>query len=201
MPLDDTGKTIELPDLDVPTDPLARIGITPVPADFVIKYKRDYRNAWLRAGHGEGKPGPFMWRTVTYQNWREASVRTGRRHATSLLDFLASPMKYTSAVNDRTGPPPPELVSLAVTVANNPEMVRADATFSVDYFYTDPILNVHYFEAPGQDHHKACLGIWNGSNLVTIASKERVVTPSTGFLANLTQWLKSVFPLAASAHP
>ena len=58
---------------------------------------------------------------------------------------------------------PSEIVNLAGRVDREVQ----GATFELDYFDTDPVLNVVYpFDGK---RHKACLGIWDHAKVIAIA--------------------------------
>lgn len=182
MPLDATGSIIILED-----DALTRIGVTPVPYALVQRYKAEYKARWMRLPSNRVLRGPFEWRTIYFVVWRaeEGFRRYGKSDLTktlktiTLTDFLAAPTKFNMRSSDRT-PPPKELVDLATMVEKN----LPDAQFSVEYFDTDPVLNVHYGET------YACLGIWDKGEIIAIADHNPITsTRPKGFLARLRQTL------------
>lgn len=191
MPLDDPGRRFVLDDVRV-GDPLARLGIMPIPYDQVQRYKDRYKAVWLERGKDRGRQGPFEWRTVSFFDWMEQQKlhefwHPNKAHKPiTLEDFLAAPMKFNKRTSDAT-PAPQALVDLATVVERNVE----EAHFSVDYFDTDPVLNVRY----GRGLHSACLGIWDGGKVVAIADHEFgasiELAPPTGFLGRLRRRLFS----------
>jgi hypothetical protein len=140
---------------DTVIDPLTRLGITPIPQETVSAYKKAYKQEWLRTHPG--------FRGIDTVRWRTA--RRKSRAMASVASFLINPLEKSWNADDRTGAPK-ELIDLA-------EVVRSeipDADFSVEFFSTDPILQVEY-ACDGQ-RVKACLGIWEAGKIKMIARQE-----------------------------
>lgn len=191
MPLDNTGIIIDPPTISS-LDPLTRMGVTPVPDDFVRDYKTQYRENWLRENdYGAGKPGPFEWRTRTHQDWIQFMSPYHRKASDrSLENFLNS----SFWMEDPTKAPK-KLVNLAIRV----QQTIPDAAFSVDYFYTDPVLNVCY--SVGEISRTACLGIWDHGVLKAIADHQLapVSVPSHRWLPWLIPSIGFAIMLVATA--
>lgn len=141
MPLDSLGDTL----LDFLTiaDPFERIGIVPVPKDFVARYKKEYGADWRLMN-----PYQFArWQTATFKPQR---IERSFGRTITLREFLKNPTRNSAFASDRSGAPK-ALVALALKV----QQEVPDAVFSVDYFYDDPVLNVTI------EDKKGCLGIWD----------------------------------------
>ncbi len=168
MPFDSLGLGIETESV---TDPLERLSITPVPADFVKAYMKDYRKKFM-ATRPRGLPGPFVWRR---RDFAEFVGMHGRMYSLEffmrVMGGLGTPETYS------TEQVPSELVALAERV----EREVPNAGFSIDYFDRDPILNVHY--GIGAERREACLGIWDRGTLVAIADTTRRSTPAPATVA------------------
>lgn len=145
MPFDSSGPQL----LDyAPTvvNPLARMGIVPIPRDFVLQYKKDYRATWAQANpHG----APRGWRTIKHN----PKTRT-------LQDFMQRPMATRIYASDGTSVPR-ALADLALAVHEE----EPEAMFSIDFFDVDPVLQVSI------NGVKSCLGIWDNGRLIHIAAR------------------------------
>lgn len=128
-------------------DALANLGIVPVPWTLVEDYKRTIVRRFADR---------------SYHNWclvdRQFAIWRNMPLHGDLAKRLAHPPTKHHSTEDITGAPKP-LIDLAVHVRNR----VSDAVFSLEYFDTDPVLNVRY---GGQI---ACLGIWDQGQLVHIA--------------------------------
>jgi hypothetical protein len=89
--------------------------------------------------------------------WREIEV-------TNLEKTLSRPPVYSSVENRGA---PAEVIELARSVRQN----LPEAEFQMEYFYTDPILNVTYNDAAGVKH-RDCLAIWDKGEVIALASGE-----------------------------
>jgi hypothetical protein len=140
-------------------DPLERMGITPVPEQFVRRYKAAYKKAFIARCNLRN----VQWRTIrlTPIHLDESGKRLRR--------FLVDPIHGGRSISDDRSAAPPELIDLALKV--NAEVERAE--FSLDYFYTDPVLYVSYRFAGRL--RKACLGIWDHGVIQAIAGNPPVM--------------------------
>lgn len=172
MPFDSLGPHIETESV---TDPLERLGITPVPPEFVNAYMKEYREKFL-AGHPPG-PGPFTWRRIYPR-----SVPASHRSIAAFMGLMSSiEQRPFGQVGGSIGSAPRELVDLA-------EQVRReipDAEFSIDYFDRDPIVNVAY--GLGAVRREVCLGIWDKGEIKAIAGT-RGAAPETGAVPPASVW-------------
>ena len=167
MPFDNTNVLREsaVRDPPVPTDPLERLGITPVPAEFVAKYKRRYRGIFVsKALRGLG---PYEWR-----NFALPCAPTNRN-----LDWFLSGEISRALIGSDLSDAPKPLFDVAERVRDT----IPEATFSLDYFYRDPLLYAHYWV--GQEPRAACLGIWDKGVIKAIAGVP--VPQRRGFFATL----------------
>ena len=147
MPFDAT--TISLSD-DL-TDRLTAMHIEPVPLHVVNEHKDRTIKEFCRTMRGRGlvRSGAAAWRTLhMYRNLE--ILKIPRRHIGPTLDISAAPRP---------------IVDLAERVAYD---IR-NAEFELEWFYTDPVLNVVW---GGQ---RACLGVWDGGRIVAIAAHEGYV--------------------------
>ncbi len=167
MPFDNTNVLRESAVRDPPVspDPLERLGIIPVPPEFVEFYKKDYRKRFL-ASKGPKGPGPFKWLDCI-MDYSDVSVRW----------FLTRhPIYFTS---DDASAAPDEVIDLAEKVVRN----VSGARLSLSYFYTDPIVSVHYrFDG---EQREACLAIWDRGAVIAIANQPVVIPERRGFFATL----------------
>jgi hypothetical protein len=168
MPFDNTNVMRESAVRDPPVsiDPLERLGITPVPPEFVDFYKKDYRKRFMASKWPKG-PGPFKWRTFDI----DCRDRMG------LAWHLENEPRWFTSNDDSVAP------SAVVDLATRVSRAVPGARFSLDYFYTDPILHVTY-DAGGQTR-SACLGIWDRGEIVAIANKPVHIPERRGFFATL----------------
>lgn len=161
-------------------DPFERLGIVPVPASYVKKHKADYmakmRNLYKNR---------LEWRTARVSLCYSAgSIRRlgdefkeqacGERSRRQIL--------WTQKdVNYEIVPRVPQiLVDLAFSFTEE----CPDATFSMDFLYTDPILNAHY-KHHGKDR-EGCLGIWTYGKLEALAGPTPMLNP----IPPPTKWWK-----------
>lgn len=141
MPLDSLGT--QLLEYTIITDPFERLGIVPVPKDFVARHKKEYGDEW-RQFH----PDQFgRWQTTTHKPQR---IDRSFGRAITLREFLQNPTRNSAFASDRSAAPK-SLIAMALMVQRE----LPEAVFSVDYFYDDPVLNVTI------DGQKGCLGIWD----------------------------------------
>jgi hypothetical protein len=124
------------------------MGIIPVPSDVVAAHKRRVIEDFSRTFYGRDlvRRGTAVWRTL---------------HLYRALEVLRAPRQHLGMTDDVSAAPR-EIVQLAGDVA---ERVR-DAEFELEWFYTDPVLNV----VSGRD--KACLGVWDHGWTIAIAGRD-----------------------------
>lgn len=167
MPFDNTNVVRESAVRDPPVspDPLERLGIIPVPAEFVREYKRKYREVFIsRASRG---PGPYEWKNFVLP------VAPTNGH---LRWFLSGEISKALIGSDLSDAPKP-----LFDVAERVRDTLPTATFSLDYFYRDPLLYAHYLV--GGAPRIACLGIWDKGKIVAIAGTP--IRERRGFFATL----------------
>jgi hypothetical protein len=153
MPFDNSPNPILL---DVPITPkikntLAALGLQPVPREQAEQHKADMLAGYAATSENQRKQvryGTVYWQTAKINN----------------LASLARPPDYSSV--DRRGAPS-EVIDLAKTVQRGLQ----NAQFQLEYFYTDPILNVIYMDATGVKH-RDCLAIWDKGKVLAIANGE-----------------------------
>jgi hypothetical protein len=132
-------------------DRLRLIGIREVHLNVVNEHKARVIRDFSRSLRGRGlvRSGAAAWRTLhMYRN----------------LDILECPRREIGPTID-VSPAPAPINDLARRVSRE----LADAEFELEWFYTDPVLNVY---CGGQ---KACLGIWDDGRIVAIAEHEGYV--------------------------
>jgi len=131
------------------TDALAMLGIVPVSAVLVEQHKTKVLDTYLqRHKHDENVISGSV-------KWASHKIRPGELHFT-----LTHPRRTFAFNSPSRSRAPANLVTLAEHVEGR----LKNAVFSIDYFYTDPVLNVHY------DGKAACLGIWEGRKIVAMAT-------------------------------
>lgn len=145
MPFDNPSATVP----DVAPNPvqntLAAIGLHPVPREEAERYKKQVLVQFTSQNERRKmmvEYGMAAWRTIA----------------------LAHP-KYIDHCVDGAPSVPVEITDLAKSVRREIK----GATFQVEYFDRDPILNVDYVDAAGHRHHD-CLAIWDNGHVVAIAS-------------------------------
>jgi hypothetical protein len=151
MPFDATT----LPLSNQITDRLVAIGIVPVPLTEVEEHKRKVIMNFSTSMRGRGlvRTGVAIWRTLhLYRN----------------LEILECPRKHVGMTDDVSAAPRP-IIQLAERVSRE----MRDAEFELEWFYTDPIVNVVC------SGHRACLGIWDNGRVVAIADHDGYVPPVT----------------------
>jgi hypothetical protein len=146
----DVGNTTLL--LKSPFTAWDRLGIIPVPEDFVKQYKKDYR---AERGYSVGS----RWLTVRFnpKTWDlKTFLRDGLRNRGDNTHYVGA------FVTDKTAAPK-KLVALALHVQEH----FPDAKFETHCYQHDPVL---YATLDGQ---KGCLGIWDNGELIACAAKVR----------------------------
>lgn len=135
--------------LNSPFTAWERLGIVPVPEDFVKRYRRDYLEnisvpgtRWLTA-----KFNPKTWDLKTF-------LRKGLQNRGENTSFA------NAYVTDKTAAPK-KLVALALQVQEQ----FPDAKFETAYCMYDPILYATI------EDEKGCLGIWDEGRMIAIATK------------------------------
>jgi hypothetical protein len=151
MPFDATT----LPLSNEIADRLVAIGITPVPLAVVHEYKRKVIVDFSASVRGRDLVlnGTAIWRTL--RMYRD-------------LKILERPRKYLGMTNDVSAAPKP-IINLAHRVSRE----IGDAEFELEWFDTDPVLNVIC------GGRKACLGIWDHGRIVAIADRDDILFPGT----------------------
>lgn len=138
-------------------DPLARMGITPIPRRYVQHYKKKYHQRFK-----ENYPSQI------YAQWRSQRVTLYPKR--NLLFW------GKSNTADLISQPPQQLLDLAFRVKQE----IPTAIFGVDYFYTDPVLSVTYNAnigtLLGSRQRLAYLGVWDGDVLNAIAGDPPMMT-------------------------
>lgn len=151
MPLDATGSITEVTSHAVAVtpniDPLAELQIVPVAKTVYLNHKKKISRMYS---------GQF------YPSARWETVQLRRPYLRQQLAKLP----IGSMAHDRSAAPEP-VIRLAERVARHIK----SAEFAVEYFYTDPILNVTYQHAGRVQ--VACLGIWDKGDIVAIADEVR----------------------------
>lgn len=167
MPFDNSNVMREsaVRDPPVSTDPLERLGITPVPPEFVAHYMRRYQRRFKLLHPLLVLSGPLYWTRVGVASYDADRLRRGL--AGGVLGRLSS---------DTSGAPQ-ALIALAERV----RAARPDALFTVAYFYEDPVLFAAY--QIGERSRTVCLGIWDKGAIVAIAGTP--VPERRGFFATL----------------
>ncbi len=129
-------------------DRLVAIGITPVPLRVVNEHKQKVIEDFCTSMRGRSlvRNRAAMWRTL---------------HIYRDLEILEVPKKHIGPTVDVSAAPRP-IVQLTQRVARE----LKDADFELEWFYTDPIVNVI---CGGQ---RACLGIWDGGRVVAMAGHD-----------------------------
>lgn len=167
MPFDNTNVMRESAVRDPPvfTDPLERLGIIPVPTEFVREYKRKYRQVFI--SRAIGGLGPYEWRNF---------VLPVAPTNCNLQWFLSGEISRALIGSDLSDAPKP-----LFDVAERVRDTLPTARFSLDYFYRDPLLYAHYLV--GDVPRMACLGIWDKGKIVAIAGTP--IRERRGFFAIL----------------
>jgi hypothetical protein len=144
MPFDATGIALSSHLIDH----LIAIGVAPVPLSVVDTHKRAVVEEFSASMHGRSlvRNGAATWRAL---------------HLYRELEILECPRKHLGMTNDVSAAPR-EIIELADRVARKIE----NAEFELEWFYTDPVLNVI---CTGQ---RACLGIWDNGRVVAIAGHD-----------------------------
>ena len=153
------------PEIDFPAitgNTLAAIGISPVPREVAENHKTKVIQQFRAEGQESAhlvNSGLALWLTRQLaidddgNVFHEPDFRAIRRQ-------LTPGWPWTST---RRGAPA-EIVQVAETVHHGIEQAK----FSLEFFYTDPILNVTYTDTNNRVHHD-CLGIWDQGKVVAIA--------------------------------
>lgn len=165
MPFDSVMSSFDLnPANVIVVNPLTQLGISPVP-----RCVAEHHKAKVLAAYRERGPLAIDLLDTGRVGWTERRIfnhdsvgrrRTDRKYFRSQLERSAG--RYTLDVSY----PPKPLIALAMTV----HRALPNAVFSVEYFDTDPILNVSYTDPLDVDH-RDCLGIWNEGEVVAIAEQ------------------------------
>jgi len=168
---------------------LSAIGITPVSRkiaeDHKIKVVKAFRAENTQASH-------FV--DIKSARWltRRLSVDVDDNFVYE-PDFQAIRRQLTPGcpwTSDKSGAPA-EIVRVAEIVHQEIEQAK----FSVEFFYTDPILNVTYTDTNGDVHHD-CLGIWDQGKVVAIAqTSHSPVAPTVTSSSSSSPWYIRVFGL------
>lgn len=124
------------------TDPFEKIGIIPVPMEFVAKYRKDYAATHKRPGYRD-----YWVSSMLYQPHVAASLRC----------LFTIGRNYLTIAN----PAPKVLIALAEHVY----IAEPKATFEVATFLYDPILYATI------KRKRRCLGIWDKGELIAIATR------------------------------
>jgi len=132
-------------------DRLLAMGITPVPPSVVDQHKEKVVAAFCTSMRGRGlvRSGAAVWSTL---------------HIYRSLEILRRPRRHLGMTSDVSAAPRP-ILRLAEHVSRE----MRDVEFEVEWFYTDPILNV---VCGGR---RACLGVWDNGKIVAIADHEDYV--------------------------
>ena len=129
------------------------IGLVPVPKSVAEKHKADFERKFRR----------WHWFGIN-----RSAIDGGARWANITLEGVSDDLEYwlkhppIGMTNDRSGAPQ-ALIDLALKV----RATLINPVFEIEYFYTDPILNVIYED--GFDVRKDCLGIWDNGKIIAIA--------------------------------
>ena len=144
MPFDATDLALSTSLLDR----LTAVGIRPVPSDVVHEHKQHVIRDFSTSMRGRAlvRSGAATWRTL---------------HIYRALEILARPRKHTGPTIDISAAP-----RAIIKLAERVSIEMSDAEFELDWFYTDPVLNV---VGSGQ---RACLGIWDSGRIVAIADHD-----------------------------
>ncbi len=159
MPFDDTSK-IEIVS-DILSDELLKIGVIPIPQNFVSAYKASVeKNAERHYGWQN------HWSKQICDRLDDVNLVLRKVHRGSI------------STNAQVMPEP--VYKIADFVRNN----VTDPVFQIEYYADDPILSVRY--GPRHDRRNAVLGIWD-KKLLHIArqSQESQDPPKQGFFGNL----------------
>jgi hypothetical protein len=155
---------------------LQALGVQPVPRELAEDHKRKMLNAYAARGMREADmvaTGRAYW----------CVSRPVRNPQFRVIEKLLLTRSVASMTPDRSAAPQP-IIDVANVVHNRVK----DATFSVEYLYDDPILNVAYHDASGQIHND-CLGIWDNGNVIAVAAVAIAAPQSrklTGYLTVAT---------------
>jgi hypothetical protein len=144
MPLDATD--FSLPNLLA--ERLSAMGINPVPSSVVDEYKDKVIRNFSTSMRGRSlvRNGAAAWRALhVYGNFEVLELP--RKHIGPTIDISAAPQA---------------IIQLARRVSRE----LSDAEFELEWFYTDPILNVV------SGGSKACLGIWDSGRIMAIAEHD-----------------------------
>jgi len=134
------------------SDRLTAMGIRPVPLDVVDGHKQQVIRDFSTSMRGRAlvRSGAATWRTL---------------HIYRALEILAKPRKHIGPTMDISAAP-----RAIRQLAERVSIEMSDAEFELDWFYTDPVLNV---VCGGQ---RACLGIWDRGRIVAIADHDGYVS-------------------------
>lgn len=148
MPFDATDLALSTSLLDR----LTALGIRPVPSCVVVEHKEQVIRDFSTSMRGRAlvRSGAATWRTL---------------HIYRALEILAKPRKHIGPTIDISAAP-----RAIARLAERVSIEMSDAEFELDWFYTDPVLNV---VCGGQ---RACLGIWDRGRIVAIADHEGFVS-------------------------
>jgi len=134
-------------------DRLSAMGIQPVSSDVVTEHKnkviRDFSTSMR--GRSLVRNGAAVWQVLHIYRDIQALERPSR-HLGPTIDISAAPQP---------------IIQLARRISRE----LKEAEFEIEWFYTDPVVNV---VCGGQ---RACLGIWDRGRIVAIAQHDGYVEP------------------------
>lgn len=148
MPLDAAGTIYG-------TDTLTTLGIVAVPQHVVQRHKKKVEQEFLDSSRSAAVRLQFG-----YAQWRTCVLQRSK-----LSYQLFRPGRLLGGTPMDVSPAPAELIALAEHVNQH---APHDDTFALEYFDTDPILQVIN---PSGD--RTCLGIWDKGKLLHIAQGYR----------------------------